>query len=155
MTDSSITIETTEGVSYSIDGGRSWQTTGVFTGLNRDTVYSIIPKAVETKFYKEHTGSATEQRTEKTTVRFPDIADQTYEFDGTAKTFMLPKSITGISDMQITRYGRPQLSSLRSRRLQGNYRVHPRRRLSASRGAALSHHAHHPEQQASGACPEG
>lgn len=119
VTDSSITIETTEGVSYSIDGGRSWQTTGVFTGLNRDTVYSIIPKAVETKFYKEHTGSATEQRTEKTTVRFPDIADQTYEFDGTAKTFMLPKSITGISDMQITRYG--SLSSAPS--APGDYKV--------------------------------
>lgn len=82
-------------------------------------MYSIIPKAVETKFYKEHTGSATEQRTEKTTVRFPDIADQTYEFDGTAKTFMLPKSITGISDMQITRYG--SLSSAPS--APGDYKV--------------------------------
>lgn len=119
VTDSSITINTTEGVSYSIDGGRHWQTTGVFTGLNRDTVYSIIPKAVETKFYKEQTGPATEQRTEKTTVRFPEIADQTYEFDGTAKTFTLPKSITGISAMQITGYG--SLSSAPS--APGDYKV--------------------------------
>lgn len=105
VTDSSITIEVVEGVAYSIDGGKTWQTAGAFTGLNRDTVYSIIPKAIETAYYKEQVGPATEQRTEKTVVQFPVIEDQTYEFDGNAKTFVLPKSITGISSMTIVSYG--------------------------------------------------
>lgn len=105
VTDTTITIEVEEGVAYSIDGGKTWQTNGLFTGLNRDTVYSIIPKAIETAYYKEQVGPATEQRTEQTVVQFPVIADQSYEFDGNAKTFVLPKSIPGISSMTIVSYG--------------------------------------------------
>ncbi len=37
--------------------------------------------------------------------QFPVIADQSYEFDGNAKTFVLPKSIPGISSMTIVSYG--------------------------------------------------
>ncbi len=105
VTDTTITIEVEEGIAYSIDGGKTWQTNGLFTGLNRDTVYSIIPKAIETAYYKEQVGPATEQRTEQTVVQFPVIADQSYEFDGNAKTFVLPKSIPGISSMTIVSYG--------------------------------------------------
>ncbi len=104
VTDSTITIETKLGEAYSIDGGRTWSTTGTFTGLNRDTTYTIQSKALETELYKEQLGASTEQKTEMTVVTFPSIPDQTYDFDGKAKTFVLPKSIPGIAAMSITGY---------------------------------------------------
>lgn len=104
VTDSTITIETKPGEAYSIDGGRTWSTTGTFTGLNRDTTYTIQSKALETELYKEQLGASTEQKTEMTVVTFPSIPDQTYDFDGKAKTFVLPKSIPGIAAMSITGY---------------------------------------------------
>ena len=104
VTDSSITIEVVDGMAYSIDGGVTWQTTGTFTGLTRDTTYEIKVKAVETACYKELEGPSTMQATEKTTVTFERFADQTVEYTGHAQTYTLPKSVPGIASMTITGY---------------------------------------------------
>ena len=104
VTDSSITIEVVDGMAYSIDGGVTWQTTGTFTGLTRDTTYEIKVKAVETACYKELEGPSTMQATEKTTVTFERFADQTVEYTGHAQTYTLPKSNPGIASMTITGY---------------------------------------------------
>ena len=104
VTDSSITIEVVDGMAYSIDGGVTWQTTGTFTGLTRDTTYEIKVKAVETACYKELEGPSTMQATEKTTVTFERFADQTVEYNGHAQTYTLPKSNPGIASMTITGY---------------------------------------------------
>ena len=45
-TDSTITIDTTEGYEYSIDGGETWQTTGTFEGLEPGTEYTIISRII-------------------------------------------------------------------------------------------------------------
>ena len=104
VTDSSITIEVVDGMAYSIDGGVTWQTTGTFTGLTRDTTYEVKVKAVETACYKELEGPSTMQATEKTTVTFERFADQTVEYTGHAQTYTLPKSNPGIASMTITGY---------------------------------------------------
>ncbi len=104
VTDSSITIEVVSGMAYSIDGGVTWQTTDTFTGLNRDTTYEIMVKAVETACYKELEGPSTMQATEKTLVTFERFADQTVEYTGHAQTYTLPKSNPGIASMTITGY---------------------------------------------------
>ena len=104
VTDSSITIKVEDGMAYSIDGGNTWQTTDTFGGLNRDTMYEIKVKAVETPCYKELEGPSTMQATEKTLVTFEKFADQTVEYNGHAQTYTLPKSNTGISSMKITGY---------------------------------------------------
>lgn len=48
-TDSSLTIETADGQEYSIDGGKTWQTDGEFTGLSPSTEYQIISRYTETE----------------------------------------------------------------------------------------------------------
>ena len=45
-TDNTITIDTTEGYEYSIDGGETWQTTGTFEGLEPGTEYTIISRII-------------------------------------------------------------------------------------------------------------
>ena len=104
VTDSSIIIQVEDGMAYSIDGGVTWQTTDTFTGLNRDTIYEIKVKAVETACYKELEGPSTMQATEKTLVTFEKFADQTVEYTGHAQTYTLPKSVPGIASMTITGY---------------------------------------------------
>ncbi|MDE7245683.1 MAG: S-layer homology domain-containing protein [Oscillospiraceae bacterium] len=104
VTDSSITIKVEPGMAYSIDGGKTWQTTDTFGGLTRDTMYEIKVKAVETPCYKEMEGPSTMQATEKTLVTFEHFADQTVEYNGQAQTYTLPKNHTGISSMKITGY---------------------------------------------------
>lgn len=47
-TDTSLTIETADGQEYSIDGGKTWQTGGEFTGLSPSTEYQIISRYTET-----------------------------------------------------------------------------------------------------------
>ncbi len=44
--DTSLTIITTEGYEYSIDGGETWQTEGTFEGLDPDTEYVIISRPI-------------------------------------------------------------------------------------------------------------
>lgn len=46
-TDESLTIVTTEGYEYSIDGGETWQTDGTFEGLEPDTEYTILSRPVD------------------------------------------------------------------------------------------------------------
>lgn len=43
-TNASITVVEIEGVEFSIDAGKKWQTSGEFTGLKADTQYSIIAR---------------------------------------------------------------------------------------------------------------
>lgn len=47
-TDTTITIATVDGLEYSIDGGDTWQTSGVFTGLDADTDYTILSRVAAT-----------------------------------------------------------------------------------------------------------
>lgn len=48
-TDTSLTIETADGQEYSIDGSKTWQTDGEFTGLSPSTEYQIISRYTETE----------------------------------------------------------------------------------------------------------
>lgn len=47
-TDTAITVKTVAGQEYSIDGGKTWQTSGTFTGLTPETEYSIVTKITAT-----------------------------------------------------------------------------------------------------------
>ena len=48
VTENEITIETKPGYEYSRDGGKTWQTSPTFTGLEPDTEYTIIARYKET-----------------------------------------------------------------------------------------------------------
>lgn len=48
-TDTSLTVEAVDGQEYSIDGGKTWQTGGEFTGLTPNTEYQIITRYSETE----------------------------------------------------------------------------------------------------------
>lgn len=48
VTDSSITVHTTAGQEYSIDGGTTWQSRGLFEGLEPETSYEVITRTAET-----------------------------------------------------------------------------------------------------------
>ena len=43
-TSDAISVEVEEGVEYSVDGGGTWNNTGIFTGLQSDTEYSVIAR---------------------------------------------------------------------------------------------------------------
>lgn len=45
----SLIVETEEGLEYSIDGGKTWQTIGTFEGLTEGTEYEIISRYAETE----------------------------------------------------------------------------------------------------------
>ena len=47
-TDTTITVKAVSGQEYSIDGGKTWQTSGTFTGLTPETEYSIVTKITAT-----------------------------------------------------------------------------------------------------------
>jgi hypothetical protein len=48
QTETSITITTVSGQEYSIDGGTTWQTGGVFSGLTTGSSYNIVTRVQET-----------------------------------------------------------------------------------------------------------
>ena len=52
-TDTTITVKTVAGQEYSIDGGKTWQTSGTFTGLTPETEYSIVTKITATSTANE------------------------------------------------------------------------------------------------------
>ena len=52
-TDTSITVKTVAGQEYSRDGGKTWQTSGTFTGLTPETEYSIVTKIAATSTANE------------------------------------------------------------------------------------------------------
>lgn len=52
ITETAITIRTVNGLEYSIDGGKSWQSDGVFAGLKPDTKYEIQARGRENEIYK-------------------------------------------------------------------------------------------------------
>ena len=52
-TQTTITVVTVSGQLYSIDGGKTWQKKGTFTGLTPSTRYSIITKTAATKTANE------------------------------------------------------------------------------------------------------
>ena len=49
ITESTIAVKTTNGYEYSIDGGKSWSTIGVFNNLKEYTQYSIVSRRAETE----------------------------------------------------------------------------------------------------------
>lgn len=49
LTDTSITVVPVIGQEYSIDGGRTWNTTGKFIGLEGQTEYKVITRIAETE----------------------------------------------------------------------------------------------------------
>ena len=52
-TETSITVKAVAGQEYSIDGGKTWQTSGTFTGLTPETEYSIVTKITATSTTNE------------------------------------------------------------------------------------------------------
>ena len=58
VTEDEITIENVPGYEYSIDNGTTWQKSPIFTGLEPDTVYTIIARYEET--YTEMPGNPTD-----------------------------------------------------------------------------------------------
>ena len=71
-TDVTVTIQTTSGVVYSIDGGTTWQSNAVFTGLTANTTYTIIAKKSETATtYESDPSSGTSVTTLKTAPAAP------------------------------------------------------------------------------------
>ena len=52
-TDTTITVKAVSGQEYSRDGGKTWQTSGTFTGLTPETEYSIVTKITATSTANE------------------------------------------------------------------------------------------------------
>lgn len=52
-TDKTITVATVKGVEFSIDKGKTWQTSGTFTGLKANTIYGVIARKTFDKALKD------------------------------------------------------------------------------------------------------
>lgn len=61
-----IEVKTMTGQEYSINGGKTWQKSGVFTGLKPNKVYTVLTRVAETKNTVASAASALRVRTAKT-----------------------------------------------------------------------------------------
>ncbi len=72
-TDNTLTIVVEEGYEYSIDGGQTWSTTGVFEGLDPDTEYTILTRPINGT---EEETTEVVVSTKKTGPETPDISER-------------------------------------------------------------------------------
>lgn len=73
-----------EGIEYSIDGGKTWQATGKFTGLKKDTAYPVIARyAFDADVQEANPSSDTLQvKTNSRAGYTADIKKVTFKVDG-------------------------------------------------------------------------
>lgn len=67
VTSTAIKVKTVEGQEYSIDGGKTWQKSGNFTGLSAGKSYEVITRVAETDTTKASVASEPLKVTTKTT----------------------------------------------------------------------------------------
>lgn len=83
-TESTITVAEADGVEYSIDGGKTWQKSGKFTGLAKDTAYPVIARYAFDASVQD-AGPASDALQVKTNSRasyVADIKNVTFKVDG-------------------------------------------------------------------------
>ena len=71
VTSSSIKVKEVKGQEYSIDGGKTWQSSGTFTGLTAGKAYEIVTRVAETDTSKASENSDPLKVTTKTTKGAP------------------------------------------------------------------------------------
>lgn len=93
-----ITVNVVKGQEYSINGGNTWNTTGVFTGLKPNKDYTVITRLCETEYYAA--SSKTRYLKLKTTKQKLNKADQEVEVNHNSKGPL--GSLGGNKKQQIT-----------------------------------------------------
>ena len=113
VTSTAIKVKTVEGQEYSIDGGKTWQKSGNFTGLSAGKSYEVITRVAETDTTKASEASeALTVTTEKsqaeapkkpelesvtsTAIKVKTVEGQEYSIDG-GKTWQKSGNFTGLS----------------------------------------------------------
>ena len=83
-TETSITVKEVEGVEFSINNGATWQTSGKFTGLKKDTAYTIVARYTYNKDTQE-ASPVSEALQVKTSARAgytADLKNTSFKVDG-------------------------------------------------------------------------
>lgn len=83
-TETSITVNEVEGVEFSINNGSTWQTAGKFTGLKKDTAYTIVARYTYDKDAQEESpvSDALQVKTNARAGYTADIKNTTFTVDG-------------------------------------------------------------------------
>ena len=92
VTDSTVKVKAAEGMEYSIDGGKTWQTSSEFTNLQPVTAYEIVVRTAETEKAKASQPSeALKVTTEKADTKAPGKP----ELDKATDTTITVKAVKG------------------------------------------------------------
>lgn len=83
-TNTTITVAEDDGVEYSIDGGKKWQTSGKFTGLTKDTAYTVIARYAFDASVQDASpvSDALQVKTNSRAGYAADIKNTTFKVDG-------------------------------------------------------------------------
>ncbi len=107
--DISLTISSLSGAEYSIDGGNTWQTSNTFTGLERNTQYTVLVRLAEDKNHEASPAVEVKGKTTTTTSEVPSmLPSYSVTYDGTAKEYVHANAlmdIAGVQSMTVTYTG--------------------------------------------------
>lgn len=83
-TETSITVKEVEGVEFSINNGATWQTSGKFTGLKKDTAYTIVARYTYNKDTQEASpvSDALQVKTSARAGYTADLKNTSFKVDG-------------------------------------------------------------------------
>ena len=99
--DTTLTVSNLSGAEYSIDGGNTWQTSHTFTGLERDTQYTILVRLAADKNHEASPATEVKGKTTTTTSEIPAMLPAySATYDGTAKEYPHAASLSDIAGVQ-------------------------------------------------------
>ena len=100
-TDTSLIVAKISGAEYSIDGGSTWQTSNVFTDLNRNTRYTVLVRMAEDKNHASSPTVEASGSTSMTAAQIPSsMPSYTVTYDGTAKEYLHAAQLLEIDGVQ-------------------------------------------------------
>ena len=101
VSDTSLTISNLSGAEYSIDGGNTWQTSHTFTGLERNTQYTILVRLAADKNHNASPAVEVRASTTATTSEVPSMLPAySVTYDGTAKEYPYAANLSDIAGVQ-------------------------------------------------------
>jgi len=108
-TDTTLMISNLSGAEYSINGGDTWQTSHSFTGLERNTQYTVLVRLAEDKNHEASPATEVKGYTTATTSEVPSMLPAySVIYDGTAKEYAYAETladIDGVQSMAVTYSG--------------------------------------------------